>query len=389
MSTSDQRRHHINNFDSEDFVANYWQQKPLIIRQGLVDFGNPISADELAGLACEEDIESRIVIEQDSHWSLQHGPFSEQSFQQLPKTHWTLLVQSVDHWLPEVAELRNYFNFIPTWRIDDVMISYAAKGGSVGPHYDNYDVFLVQCAGTRRWQVGPRYSSDSLLQANEQLKLLADFDCQQEWLLEPGDILYLPPQYGHLGRAEDDDCMTYSVGFRAPSHAELLAEFCDHNSATLSEEKRYTDASLSLQKNPGNINADSLANVQKILSSYINDPASLQQWFGRYMTSPKYQSERHTDLLDDDYLNDQFNNNTSISRDSACRFAYSSNGARSLLFVDGNDFPCSTSLAELITGHNQFSCQQLQPLLADAESFKLIKTLFEQDFLFFDDEDID
>lgn len=191
-----------------EFLRDYWQRKPLLVRQAIPDFESPLSADELAGLSLEESVESRIVLEHGkTPWEMRRGPFQEEDYQHLPEQDWTLLVQAVDQFVPEVAQLLEQFRFLPSWRIDDVMISYAAPGGGVGPHFDNYDVFLLQGHGRRRWKVGQMCSSDSPLREHADLRILADFEQSDEWVLEPGDMLYLPPRLAHYGIAEDE-CMT-------------------------------------------------------------------------------------------------------------------------------------------------------------------------------------
>ena len=235
----------LNGFDEDDFLQNYWQQKPLLIKGGLIDFESPLSPNELAGLACEEDIESRLIRGNNTNgFELIHGPLDEKIFETLPENNWTILVQAVDHYVAKVAEIVNYFHFLPRWRIDDIMVSYATTGGSTGPHYDNYDVFLIQGAGSRQWQVGTKYSNHSKLRENKQLHLLANFEPLQEWTLNSGDILYLPPGYGHWGVSLCDECMTYSVGFRAPSYTEILSSFCDDKISKLNEQLRYSEPGL-------------------------------------------------------------------------------------------------------------------------------------------------
>ena len=229
---------------AREFLRDYWQKKPLLVRQAIPDFESPISPDELAGLALEEEVESRLVIEHGERpWELQRGPFIEDTFQDLPERDWTLLVQAVDQFVPEVAELLEDFKFLPKWRIDDLMISFAAPGGGVGPHFDNYDVFLLQAHGHRRWQIGQMCDADSPLLPHADLKILAQFEPTDEWVLAPGDMLYLPPRLAHCGTAEDD-CMTYSVGFRAPSAAEVLTHFTDFLGQFLPDEERYSDPDI-------------------------------------------------------------------------------------------------------------------------------------------------
>ena len=183
----------------EQFLSEYWQKKPLLIRNAFPDFEPPVSADELAGLACEADVESRLIIQNPSNdeWSLENGPFDEERFASLPKTHWTLLVQAVDHWVPEAKALLDQFRFIPSWRIDDLMISYAPKGGGVGPHFDNYDVFLLQAEGQRRWEVGGQYHEGSPRRNDAPVMILPEWDAEESFILNPGDMLYVPPQQLH------------------------------------------------------------------------------------------------------------------------------------------------------------------------------------------------
>lgn len=187
----------LQGFDSEEFVSQYWQKKPCVLRQVLVGFESPVSPEELAGLACEEDVHCRLVIEQDgsSPWQLRYGPFEDKDFLELPATHYSLLVSECEKWLPELGELLDQFDFIPDWRIDDLMLSYAPQHGSVGPHVDEYDVFLLQALGSRRWQYTESRVEDPQLIPNLDLAILRDFDPDQDIVLNPGDMLYLPPGY--------------------------------------------------------------------------------------------------------------------------------------------------------------------------------------------------
>ena len=215
----------------EVFLAEYWQKKPLLIRNAFPSMSVPIEADELAGLACEAFVESRLIIQDavSDKWELTHGPFTEKTFQSLPEKHWTLLVQAVDHWVPAAAEFLTQFHFIPSWRIDDLMISYSADGGGVGPHYDNYDVFLVQAQGRRQWEVGGSYDAEAPRRPDTPVMILSDWEPQQQWILESGDMLYVPPRVGHNGIAVGNDCMTCSVGFRcavAQRDPEWVCQLC-------------------------------------------------------------------------------------------------------------------------------------------------------------------
>lgn len=269
----------------EQFLADYWQKKPLLIRNAIADFVPPIEADELAGLALEEEVESRIVLEQD--WQLHCGPFTEETFASLPAEKWTLLVQAVDLWVPEVAELLHKFDFLPRWRIDDIMVSYAADGGSVGPHFDYYDVFLLQGAGQRRWQIGAACNSESPLLDNSQLQILEHFEPLEEWLLEPGDMLYLPPRVAHHGVAVGE-CTTFSVGFRSPTATEMLDDLATELLTSVLPGNHLTDPALTPAMANNQISSAHIAKVRELLLSTLDNEKLLAEWFARYMTSPKY-----------------------------------------------------------------------------------------------------
>ena len=229
----------LEEFDRDEFLRRHWQRKPLLIRHSGDPFTDPIDADELAGLACEETIESRIVTRRaNDSWQVSHGPFDADTFSGLGEKDWTLLVQAVDQVDPDVARLKSHFEFLPGWRIDDVMVSYACAGGGVGPHFDYYDVFLIQGLGRRHWRIGERCDSNTPLRENTELRLIKEFTSVREVVLEPGDILYLPPRYAHQGTSLDDS-LCYSVGFRAPSFAELLQGYVDQICDSLSEDQRF------------------------------------------------------------------------------------------------------------------------------------------------------
>ncbi len=272
-------------FDAQQFLDRDWQQRPRLLRQALPGFCCPVDGNDLAGLACEPEAESRIIIEDATGWHLRHGPFSEADFSELPPSGWTLLVQGVDRWLPEVAELLQYFRFLPRWRTEDIMISYAADGGNVGPHFDNYDVFLIQGSGQRRWRIGQHCDDATPLLDNDQLRLIAEFTDTEEYLLAAGDILYIPPGVAHWGAGVGDDCITLSVGFRAPSSAELIGHWADEVASHLGEAQRYRDPALNGGANPGEIPDVVVAQLRRELSRHLDDDSFIRHWFGQLMTS--------------------------------------------------------------------------------------------------------
>jgi len=215
---------HFGKISQQEFLANYWQKKPLLIKQAIPNFISPIEPDDLAGLSLEEEFESRLITGaiNNQQWTLANGPFSESDFLNLPEQDWTLLVQGVDRFIPEVEALINHFDFIPRWRFDDVMISYATQGGSVGPHFDFYDVFLLQGSGRRRWQLSSNNCNIDNYLKNVPLRIMNQFTPDQEFDVAPGDILYVPPKVAHHGVSLSDDCTTLSFGYRSYSAKEMF-----------------------------------------------------------------------------------------------------------------------------------------------------------------------
>ena len=235
-------------------------------------------------LAGRDDVESRLIQGSGREWQLDHGPFRKTDFKRLPKTDWTLLIQSLDHLMPEAGALLAQFDFIPHARLDDLMVSYAVPGGSVGPHFDSYDVFLLQGTGQRRWQISAQ--TDLSLIDDVPLKILRHFKPQEEWLLGPGDMLYLPPHYAHHGVAEDA-CTTYSIGFRAPSAQELAHAFLVHLQDTLQIDGQYADPDLRVQQHPAEISRAMLKQIGTMIARIQWNASDIAQFAGRYLSDPK------------------------------------------------------------------------------------------------------
>ncbi|UZW63153.1 cupin domain-containing protein [Lysobacter enzymogenes] len=268
------------------FLRDYWQKRPLLIRNAFPGLQSPLQPEDLAGLACEEGALARLIQHDRArdHYSVRHGPFEESDFPGLPRQDWTLLVQDVDKWDADVAALLPAFAFLPRWRIDDVMISFAAPGGSVGAHVDQYDVFLLQGQGHRRWQIDASPNPPQDFRNDAELKLLREFEPSHEWLLGPGDMLYLPPGVPHHGVAEDA-CLTFSIGMRAPSSAELMGDYIDTLAADADEALRYADPDLAPPRDPNEIDAAAMQRaVQALNALRMNDPDRLGDWFGRFIT---------------------------------------------------------------------------------------------------------
>lgn len=380
----------LGNISKEQFLKEYWQKKPLLIRQAYPGFEPLISADELAGMSLEEEIESRIIIENgpDSPWQLLSGPFEEEAFGTLPEDKWTLLIQGVDQWVPEAADLLQHFNFIPNWRIDDLMISFATDGGSVGPHYDQYDVFLLQAEGQREWRIGQMCSEHDDFLKETKLRILSQFNETERWVLEPGDMLYLPPRLAHYGISQGNG-QTYSIGFRAPSHSELMHSLVDQIDASSSDDQRYGDPELELQQSSGEISPAALQQVREFMIKALEDPILLSDTIGKLMTEAKYpQEHQEEDSKVDNYLITDLRYDLQaidIQRELHSRFAFNKSAGSFSFYAGGKVYPMSENsldLAEYLTQQRQYSGPELQKLCQSTDNEKLLLSLWKDGHLF-------
>ena len=284
----------------QQFMRRHWQKKPLLVRQALPGFKPILSRPELFELAGQESVESRLVVQGATGWRMKSGPFAPRSLPALNKTGWSLLVQGVDMHEAKAHALLQQFRFVPDARMDDLMISYASAGGGVGPHFDSYDVFLLQASGRRRWRIGKQ--TDFTLQKGISLKILQNFAPTEEFVLEAGDMLYLPPRYAHDGVAEEafladgkpEACMTYSIGFRAPSQTELagallqrLAEFGADDEDSAAAPKLYRDPQQLATTNPAALPAELTEFARQAVALALKDPLALACALGEYLTEPK------------------------------------------------------------------------------------------------------
>lgn len=274
---------HLGDLSVEDFLRDYWQQKPLLVRQAFPNLTLPIEPDEFAGLAYDTDT-ARLVIEKGgkSPWEVRHGPLRKKDFK-LPETHWTLLINDMEQLVPELSELIEPFRFIPDWRIDDLMISYAVEGGSVGPHIDAYDVFLLQAHGKRRWQISSQTCSEDNFIPDLDLRIMREFQAEQEWIVEPGDLLYLPPNVPHYGVALDE-CMTCSIGFRAPSRADLLEELLGELIERPEMQQRFSDQGRPLQADPTTISEHDLDKLTDFILDALPNRTTIKNWLQQHLT---------------------------------------------------------------------------------------------------------
>jgi len=332
------------------FLRDYWQKHPLLIRQAFPEFEPPIQPDDLAGLALEETALSRLIIHDENRdrWKVKTGPLTEKDFASTPDRNWTLLVQDVDKWDADVAALLGHFSFLPSWRLDDIMISYAEPGGGVGAHVDQYDVFLLQGIGQRHWAISTDPAAPKDFRPDVELKQLQHFEPTHEWMLEPGDMLYLPPGVPHDGVAFGGPCMTISVGMRAPSRAELTGDLADYLAERLPDELRYADPDLAPVKVVGEIDHAALARVREALPFAATlDDATLADWFGRFIT--RYRNAQlpvpPEKELTEAALRKQLDGGASLLRHPWARMAWARGKRGATLFVNGHAYPTSVDWA--------------------------------------------
>lgn len=348
------------------FLRRYWHKRPLLIRNAFPGFVSPIDPDELAGLACEEAALSRLITHDRASdgWSLRNGPFEEDQFPTMPDHDWTLLVQDVDKWDPDVAALLDAFDFLPRWRIDDIMVSFAATGGSVGAHVDQYDVFLLQAHGQRRWQIDVSDNPPLEFREDVELKLLRQFTPTHDWVLGPGDMLYLPPGVPHLGVAQDP-CLTFSVGMRAPSSAELIADYLDTLVAEADETIRYRDPDLALPSDRNEIDAAAMDRVVQALNALrMNDPDRLGEWFGRFITTYRSAGQAAAPEQPPSLIQLQFalNQGATLQRHPMTRMAWRRASKGAVLFASGQALPMGVRDARALAAAEQIDGALYQTL---------------------------
>ena len=366
------------------FLRHYWQKKPLLVRGAFPDFQDPITPDELAGLACEDGVESRIVREKGSRgpWEVTWGPQEESTFAKLPNRAWTLLVQEANRWVPDVAMLLEPFTFLPNVRIDDVMISFAAPGGSVGPHTDSYDVFLVQGKGERRWMYGDRPLSHPAFEPGLDLRILQRFRATEDAVLQAGDMLYLPPGYAHHGVAVTP-CLTYSVGFRAPNAGEAWSSFAEWAARELPANAILEDPPLSPAKNPGDIPESLLKRAREMIRSIDMSDDAIDRWYASFSTRLKrgHVLEAPSRVPTIEVLWKRLASGARVRRSEEARFALLPRKRDSslLLFVGGNELyvpAAAAPLARALCASRQFS----GPMLVALAKTKAARTLLHQLF---------
>ncbi|ENN99964.1 MULTISPECIES: cupin domain-containing protein [Pseudoalteromonas] len=365
----------INDLCEQEFLNQYWQKKPLLIKQGFTDFQDPIEAEELAGLAMEESIESRIVTNHNNDWQAYQGPFED--FEKLTEQHATLLVQAVDHWHSDAAQLLHPFRFIPNWRIDDLMISYSTPKGGVGPHLDQYDVFIIQGQGKRHWRVGLPDPTLKQFAQNKKLLQVEQFEAVIDCILEPGDILYIPPGCPHEGYAIEN-ALNYSVGFRAPNQQDLFSSFADHVIDTDSGQKRYTDHTLALRDSKGELLQSETDKVKTLMQALLNNDELFKHWLGNTLSQAKHEMDLAPleEPITCEQMSDLITNNAEeFERLGGVRAIYQQLEDALLLSINGENYPlplCDLNAVTLLTDHDYVNTDDLnaaQPSLVFIQTF--------------------
>ncbi|MBZ9610569.1 ribosomal protein uL16 3-hydroxylase [Rheinheimera maricola] len=371
----------------DEFLCEYWQKKPLLIKAGFQQFSDPLSADELAGLAQEEEIESRIVSCTEKNWDMQTGPFED--FSAFGAQGWTLLVQAVDHWHPEAAKLLDPFRFIPNWRIDDLMVSFSTPGGGVGPHLDQYDVFIIQGEGKRHWRVGMPDTSLKQLCPHPRLLQISPFKDCIDVITEPGDILYIPPGCPHDGISLENS-LNYSVGFRAPAQKDLLTGLADHLVDHDISGKRFADNSRSVATSVGAITDADLQQAQQLLQQLVADNTMLPQWFGSLITRAKHELDLNEPdpHYGSDEIAEYLQEGSVLSRIGGLRCCYYQQNAASdiLLFINGDQITLPANeltTAQLLADFTELTSTQNQHFIGSDERTMLLTSLINQGYWYF------
>lgn len=346
--------------DWNDFLATYWQKKPVIIRQGFKQFVDPISPDELAGLALEEEIESRIVTNKEGQWEAKYGPF--QHYDHLGETNWSLLVQAVDHWHSEAAQLVTPFKQFPQWLFEDLMISYATPLGGVGPHIDNYDVFIIQGMGKRRWKVGPRNPNYRQFTRHPALLHVEAYQPIIDEEISAGDILYIPMGFPHDGVCIETS-LSYSIGFRSPYSQEMLSSFADYVLDTVNPDIYYDDPNLTFPQDPYLIKPYELNKLKGQLVDLVNNDTLFNDWFGKHIThsmhqlniievEPPYQADEFLSQLDEAKI---------LIRVPSIRLLKIAETG----FINGERLELPLELLDLLCQHDEIELAFIRPFLQD------------------------
>ncbi|NND56001.1 MAG: cupin domain-containing protein [Xanthomonadales bacterium] len=366
----------------DQFLAEYWQKKPLLLRQALPNFIPDLDANDIAGLACDELAEARLITGEypEHNWQLKYGPFAEEDFRVLPQDHWTLLVQDVEKHYPPLQTLLDQFAFLPSWRIDDLMVSVAGPGGSVGPHVDQYDVFLLQADGTRRWEIAELFNGALLPDC--ELNVLREFVPQQEWLLQPGDLLYLPPGVAHHGVAQGP-CMTWSIGMRAPGKADLYQSLGEWLASGEGGDNRYRDPILQPDPYPGQVEASAIQGFRELLFSEAMDLQQFSSFLGSFLSRYRLAHEPAgpDKRVDAASIERSLNAGQILRHNPWTRLLWIESYSDASLFAAGSEYRCSVEFAATLCDRKRLA--SIKAGLPAAEN-ELLCALLNQGHLYFE-----
>ena len=361
----------LGGISAEQFLAEYWQKKPLLVRNALPEIAGLLEPDDVMELALEEHISARLIKQKDKdpdQWTVKSSPLIKGDFQKMPKL-WTLLVQAVDHYSFDLAELWKKFSFIPQWRRDDIMVSYAPKGGSVGKHFDFYDVFLVQGYGHRRWQLGQMCDAETEFVAGQPLRLLPDMDVNFDEVLAPGDLLYVPPGLSHYGVAEDE-CLTFSFGFRMPNITEMMDRVSDKFSDDQLLKNPLADIIRDQQSSIGQISQNELEYLKAKLFEQLQNSTVLEDAIMSLMSEPKYpENIPEAEEIGAGDLEEALEQGYQLMLEPASRLLYTDQDDALLFWANGEGICISEQFAPYLK------------LLADGQPIALDEALFDQEIL--------
>ncbi|GIU26157.1 cupin [Shewanella hafniensis] len=374
------------NLDIAQFLSEYWQKKPLLIKKAFPQFEDPISADELAGLACEEEISSRIVVTKDNDWEVVQGPFED--YDSYGETHWQLLVQAVNHWYPDSQPLVEALRFLPDWRFDDLMASFATPSGGVGPHVDNYDVFIIQGEGERRWTVGNN-TPQQRRGGNPNSPLVEDFTPIIDVVLEKGDMLYIPPGFPHCGETLTV-AMSYSIGFRAPSQQELVSEVADYLLDNNLGQQRFT--SQTEPSSAGIVSQDHQVGIMSLLSQLSQDPNSYQIVLGKLLSQNRFELDlcEGEEAYSMEDLQDAFAQGAGVSRIGGLKVLRLENDATPRLFINGDVHELPQTPADVIaqlSDNVSLNADEATEICQHEEVQALLLKLINQGFYYLSDSE--
>ncbi|MGI2167540.1 JmjC domain-containing protein [Shewanella oncorhynchi] len=374
------------NLDIAQFLSEYWQKKPLLIKKAFPQFEDPISADELAGLACEEEISSRIVVTKDNDWEVVQGPFED--YDSYGETHWQLLVQAVNHWYPDSQPLVEALRFLPDWRFDDLMASFATPSGGVGPHVDNYDVFIIQGEGERRWTVGDN-TPQQRRGGNPNSPLVEDLTPIIDVVLEKGDMLYIPPGFPHCGETLTV-AMSYSIGFRAPSQQELVSEVADYLLDNNLGQQRFT--SQTEPSSAGIVSQDHQVGIMSLLSQLSQDPNRYQIVLGKLLSQNRFELDlcEGEEAYSIEDLQDAFAQGAGVNRIGGLKVLRLENDATPRLFINGDVHELLNTPADVIaqlSDNVSLNADEATEICQHEEVQALLLKLINQGFYYLSDSE--